>query len=353
MRCPVLTELPPPPPGKSGWPWSEESPADTVNMSEGKAWPRISIITPSYNHAQFLEETIRSVLLQGYPNLEYFVMDGGSSDNSVEIIRKYEPWIAGWVSEKDQGQSDAINKGLLRSSGSLLAWLNSDDYYLPNCLLKTAMSFAKHPEAGMIYSNIQIIDEHGRFIYIPSWKPYNFKDQLTQRMGIVQPAAFWRREVMDRIGILRTDLHIVMDYEYWIRMGRFYRIVGRKEPLAAFRMTPVTKTGSQGYGRGPEFIKILDDLYAESDVAPEILSVKRKAYAGAYLYGAEGFFMTDVVKARAWLLKAVSCDRYILRSVGWRMYFKIFFGRRIYVWCRSIQYKLKQYMETIKGRGIL
>src|SRR5579885_3553995 len=127
MRCPTLAELPPPPAGKTGWPWTIETPALPASRADGSPWPRISIVTPSYNQGQFIEETIRSVLLQGYPDLEYIVIDGGSTDQSVEIIRKYERWLTYWVSEKDRGQAHAINKGFSSVTGELFNWINSDD----------------------------------------------------------------------------------------------------------------------------------------------------------------------------------------------------------------------------------
>src|SRR5512140_3007798 len=134
MRCPTLSELPTSPPGKTGWPWTEESPQMTDALPDGLPWPCVSIVTPSYNQAQFIEETIRSVLLQGYPDLEYIIIDGGSMDSSVEIIRKYELWLAYWVSEKDSGQSHAINKGMKTATGEVVAWLNSDDTLTPDAL---------------------------------------------------------------------------------------------------------------------------------------------------------------------------------------------------------------------------
>src|SRR5262245_48085578 len=133
MRCPTLAELPPPPAGKSGWPWTAETRALPSYRPDGSVWPRLSIVTPSYNQGEFIEETIRSVLLQGYPNLEYIIMDGRSDDNSVDIIKKYEPWLASWSSEKDAGQADAINRGMANASGAYLNWLNSDDALLENC----------------------------------------------------------------------------------------------------------------------------------------------------------------------------------------------------------------------------
>lgn len=120
---------PPAPSDKVGWPWDSQLPELSAVMNDGRDWPKISIVTPSYNQGQFIEETIRSVLLQGYPNLEYIVIDGGSTDNSLEIIQKYEPWLRYWISEPDEGQADAIHKGFQRASGDLLAWQNSDDFY--------------------------------------------------------------------------------------------------------------------------------------------------------------------------------------------------------------------------------
>ena len=125
MRCPTLYDLPPPPPGKRGWPWIEASVELPDPMPDGQEWPRVSIVTPSYQQGPFIEETIRSVLLQGYPNLEYIVIDGGSTDETVAILRKYEKWIAYWVSEADKGQSEAINKGFAKASGDLFGWPNA------------------------------------------------------------------------------------------------------------------------------------------------------------------------------------------------------------------------------------
>ncbi|MEO8399398.1 MAG: glycosyltransferase, partial [Ignavibacteriaceae bacterium] len=127
----LLKEIPPPPKGKTGWPWDEET---TPEIYEGlKNVPKISIITPSFNQGLFIEQTIRSVLLQNYPNLEYIIIDGGSTDNTIEIIKKYEPWIKYWISEKDSGQSEALNKGILHCEGEIFNWLNSDDYYSKDC----------------------------------------------------------------------------------------------------------------------------------------------------------------------------------------------------------------------------
>ena len=138
---PKLKDLPKPPPGKQGWPWTEESDPLPDQMPDGSPWPRISIVTPSYNQGNFIEETIRSILLQGYPNLQYIIMDGGSTDETVDIISKYEPWIDYWQSQEDQGQADAINKGLELVNGEIFNWINSDDYLASNVLKLIGKSF--------------------------------------------------------------------------------------------------------------------------------------------------------------------------------------------------------------------
>ena len=133
---------------------------EKIILNNDLNYSKISIVTPSYNQSQFLERTILSVLNQNYPNLEYLIIDGGSTDGSVEIIRKYEKYLAYWVSEKDNGQADAINRGFQKSTGKILAWLNSDDIYLPGTLLKVSETFNKNPEVDLIFSNIFFIDEY-------------------------------------------------------------------------------------------------------------------------------------------------------------------------------------------------
>src|SRR3954466_16026070 len=156
MRCPTIDQLPPPPAGRTGWPWTVGTPPDA--SADAASLPRVTIVTPSYNQAEFIEETIRSILLQGYPDLEYFVVDGGSTDNSVEIIRKYEKWITHWVSESDRGQSDAIQKGFNRVTGPVSAYLNSDDIYMPGALQRVGRRFSDGPQLDVVYGNLYRID---------------------------------------------------------------------------------------------------------------------------------------------------------------------------------------------------
>src|SRR5436190_1293824 len=174
-------------------------------MAAGNS-PKISIVTPSFNQAEFLEETMLSVLDQDYPNLEYIVIDGGSTDGSVEIIKKYADRLAYWVSESDQGQSEAINKGFARATGDVLAWLNSDDAYYPGSVAYIANHFQNNPADDLIYGVHNDVNERGEVIRKGMWFP--FAAQVFQvGFAICQPTSFWRRKVWDTCGPLDTSLH--------------------------------------------------------------------------------------------------------------------------------------------------
>ncbi len=220
MRNSTISDLPKPALGKSGWPWTEKTPQLPQRMADGTPWPRLSIITPSYNQGQFLEKTIRSVLLQGYPNLEYIIMDGGSTDESIDIIRKYEPRLTYWVSEPDRGQGHAINKGFARASGEILSWLNSDDMLAPKTLEIVADNLACQERALLVGTSKMInvvenglIREDNRQ---PSWEEiiYDFR-------SFPQPSVFWTRELWTSVGQLDESLFITMDYDLWLRMYPF------------------------------------------------------------------------------------------------------------------------------------
>jgi glycosyltransferase involved in cell wall biosynthesis len=242
-----LERLPPPPPAKTGWPWTEAGPRPPASLPGGQPWPRLSIVTPSFNHAEFLEETIRSVLLQGYPGLEYILVDGGSTDGSLEIIRRYAPWLTRWVSEPDSGQAEAVNKGLGWASGEIFGWLNSDDIYAPGALAAAAGAFAAHPKAILVYGGAHQVDRDGGLIGpAPQVRPYDRRYLLEESDPIAQPAAFFRAQAWQAAGGLDASFHYVMDYELWLRFDRLGPAVHLARVLASMRLYPEAKTYSGG-----------------------------------------------------------------------------------------------------------
>lgn len=237
--------LPTPSPGKFGWPWTEEPPPVPVVLTDSKPWPRISVITPSYNQGEFLEQTIRSVLLQGYPNLEYIIIDGGSSDNSVEIIKKYEQYLTHWISEPDRGQSHAINKGFEKSSGQIMCWLNSDDYYLPGTLQFVAEHLADNSGAFALIGHCYVVYTDGRPPLIAKGRYENRQQLLRYWTGyqMHQPSIFWRREVYKKVGFLDESQHYIMDFDYWTRIAQHFDFMNVDRFLSCATYHPAAKTG--------------------------------------------------------------------------------------------------------------
>jgi glycosyltransferase involved in cell wall biosynthesis len=194
-------------------------------MPDGQPWPKISIVTPSYNQGQFLEKTIRSVLLQAYPNLEYVVIDGGSTDQSIELIKRYAPWISGWVSEPDRGQAHAINKGFSQVTGEILAWLNSDDYYMPGALKKVALAFSKRKrEVGALTGHGRKVNRSGDTVYTPPVVDLNFDSILDwTNSNFMQPSCFFRAEAWEQCGPLREDLKYCIDVDLWLKIAQHFQ----------------------------------------------------------------------------------------------------------------------------------
>jgi glycosyltransferase involved in cell wall biosynthesis len=215
----TLKDLPFPRSDKTGWPWTEQSEPLPEQMPDGFEWPRITIITPSYNQEQFIEETIRSVLLQGYPNLEYIIIDGGSTDKSIEIIKKYEPWIAYWVSEKDNGQSHAINKGFQQSTGEITNWLCSDDLLLPNALRTVVFKFLLSPDVGVVVGKAYQTYENatGETYKTNTVGPRDEIDidLMPATHFIPQPSTFYQRKYLDRSPPVLESYSYAMDFELW------------------------------------------------------------------------------------------------------------------------------------------
>lgn len=206
--------------------------------------PKISIVTPSYNQGQFLEETILSVLNQDYPNLEYIIIDGGSTDNSVDIIKKYEDRLAYWVSEPDKGMTDALNKGFRRATGEIFNWINSDDYFLPGAFHAVVDAFSSgNGQLGFVYGDCRHIRADGTILEDRKMNDFDAGILRYGRNLFAQPASFFHRRVIDEIDLLNEALPYAMDYEFWIRAyeaGFTFKKID--ECLAAFRFHGGSKT---------------------------------------------------------------------------------------------------------------
>ncbi len=219
--------------------------------------PRVSIVTPSYNQGRFIKQTIDSVLNQSYSNVEYLVVDGNSTDETIPILKSYGPTL-NWISEADSGQTNAINKGLARSNGEIQAYLNSDDVLLPDAVEKIVNHFQQHPHADLVYGQAMLIDERGEKTGMYETADYS-SDLLMHQCCICQSAAFWRTRIAEKIGPLDERLNYAMDYDYWLRIDRSGgRIEHLPETLAAWRRYPQTKTSS---AREEIFEEIFDVSY--------------------------------------------------------------------------------------------
>lgn len=228
--------------------------------------PTISVITPSFNQSKFIEATINSVLNQGYSLLEYILIDGGSSDETLQVIKKYQSSINYWVSEKDNGQSHAINKGFKRAKGDILAWLNSDDVYCPDTLNIIGQYFAKNPHVMLLSGYCNLSDPELNIISVKKTVPFSHEHFLEGGNVPGQPAIFFRKEILELVGYLNEDLHYVMDWEYWLRISMAVpssQICFMDRPLATARLWDQAKTSIAGAKSIQERESILNKYYYE------------------------------------------------------------------------------------------
>jgi len=259
MRCPTLADLPPPTASRTGWPWTVETPPQPALRADGTPWPRISIVTPSLNQGQFIEETIRSVLLQGYPDLEYIVIDGGSNDASAAIIGKYERWLSYWVSEPDRGQAHAINNGLQRSSGDIFHWINSDDVLAVSALARIGESMR---DADVAAGGVLQFDCSGHFTLVPN-KNLTAKGMILsdESTSFHQPGVWIGRKDFVEAGGLDESLRYAFDWLFFLN----YFSVSRRvryldEILVHFRLHSLSKTIAEGDRFTLEGFSVLEAL---------------------------------------------------------------------------------------------
>jgi glycosyltransferase involved in cell wall biosynthesis len=198
--------------------------------------PLVSVLTPSYNQARFIEQTIQSVLSQDYPNLEYLIVDGGSSDGSLEVIQRYSSQLAWWVSEPDHGQTDAINKGFAHARGEIFAWLNSDDTYLPGAVTHAVAALQAHPQALLVYADANLVDEHGQVIGRFPSRQTDLDHLLRGSVHIPQQAAFFRAAAWKQVAPLDESFQFAMDYDLWVRLAKIAPLVYTPGLWANFRL---------------------------------------------------------------------------------------------------------------------
>ncbi len=244
--------------------------------------PLVSIVTPSYNQGAFLEDTIRSVLSQDYPNLAYWIIDGGSNDGSLEIIEKYADHLAGWMSEPDQGQADAINKGFREVRGEFVAWINSDDVYRPQAIVNAVRALQSHPEVGLVYSDVDSIDANGELFNRMHYDQWQLVDLMTFKI-LGQPSVFFRRSVLEDTGGLDASYQYLLDHHLWLRMAlktQMKYIPG--QVWSAARMHAGAKNVSDAAGFGQEAYRLVRWMQEDEVFADYFHKHARKIWAGAH-----------------------------------------------------------------------
>jgi glycosyltransferase involved in cell wall biosynthesis len=316
QRLPSLQSLPVPPAGRDGWPWTEAGEPIPERTREGLAWPRITVVTPSFNQADYLEETLRSVLLQGYPDLEYIVIDGGSTDGSVDIIRRYEPWLAHWESEPDRGQSHAINKGFRRATGEVIAWLNSDDVYLKSALQAVGELMASG-EYDIALGSMQKVETDGavkRLLKVSTpygGMPIHYYPILESGprawFSFYQPAMMWRRDLWERVGELDESYHYVMDLHWCHRaLAAGARVGTRDQALVQFAIHSGSKTNDVSYKFNFEQVR----MFLELARRPGFRSWQCVLSSARHVQGGFGLLSVRLAEEgkplRAWLSRALA-----------------------------------------------
>ncbi len=267
----------------------------------------ISLVTPTLNRASFLPPTIDSVLQQAYPGLDFLVVDGGSTDGTLELLRSYGDRLR-WISEADSGQTEAINKGWRLTQGEIVGWLNSDDLLYPAALERVSAFFAGHPEIDFVYGDCDMIAESGQVTGAYPAKPYDYQRLLFENY-IPQPATFLRRRLLEQEGWLDEGLDFVMDYDYWLRIG--LHCAGAYLPfhLAALRLHLSAKSVAQTGKFATERVHTFQKLFARPDLPPHVRALEKEVMGNAYFLAADSSFWSNQLPAgRAYARQSLHCQ---------------------------------------------
>jgi glycosyltransferase involved in cell wall biosynthesis len=267
--------------------------------------PVVSIVTPSLNQAQFIRATIDSVLGQDYSALEYWVMDGGSTDGTLEILRGYGERL-NWVSEPDEGQAAAINKGWRLARGEIIAYLNADDVYLPGAIDRVVNFFSAHPGVDIVYGDCDYVDAAGRFLQAYPTRAYDYVDLVRSTIDYIpQPAVFLRRRVLESVGCLDERLSFAMDFDYWLRAGLSCAFAYLPARLAALRVHHGAKSVSHLKGFAGELVTIYHRLFSRDDLPDSVRAIQSQAMSNIYYRAAScAFWSGQDAGARRYALQA-------------------------------------------------
>jgi len=317
-------------------------------MASETSQPIVSIITASFNAGEHIERAIESVASQDYKPVEHIVIDGGSSDGTIEILKKHQGTVH-WTSERDAGQSDAINKGIRRSRGEIIGWLDADNAYEPGAVREAVQLLKENPDAGVVYAGVIDIEENGDTArrYMPP--EFTFESFLLyHEFNFIPPSStFIRRDALEKIGlneVLDVDLHYTMDFDLWIRLGLATKFIRAERFWSRFQLRSTSKTGSQMANFGWDILTVVDRLFARQDLPPEVRENESRIRARLYEHAADRLITSDFENGRKLYTRAVreaplSASSKLLRTAAYLHYRDSFLGRTY----RGVKRKVSQH----------